>query len=395
MNAVSIYVHVPFCRSRCSYCDFNTYTGQEAFIPAYVDALCQEAEKIAASAGRRLPVHTVYFGGGTPSLLPADGLEKILLTLHEHYQLKRDAEITLEANPGTVSLAYLQQLRDMGINRLSYGMQSANADDLRRLNRRHDLNQVYEAANWARRAGFDNLSLDLIFGVPEQTLESWQQTLEHAFAIAPEHLSLYSLILEQGTPLDKWVRCGLVNVIDDDTAAQMYELACDQLDANGYRHYEISNWAKPAINGQVMTCKHNLQYWRNQPYIGLGAGAHGFAGGVRTANVHGIQAYITQMECDDGLPFPRSSANSEVLAIDLADEMNETMMVGLRLIDEGIASRDFLRRYGVTLETAYGKPIRRLVQQGLLEWVGKGETQLRLTKRGRLIGNQVFMEFVD
>lgn len=391
---ISAYLHIPFCRHRCSYCDFNTVAGKEKVIPDYVAALCREVELVAGAAGRMLPVHTVFFGGGTPSLLPVEQISRILSTLDACFEMRAGAEITLEANPGTVSLEYLKGLRGVGVNRLSLGMQSAHPADLRLLDRQHDFAEVEEAVKWARQAGFDNLSLDLIFGVPSQTLERWQQSLELALQLAPEHLSLYALTLEPGTRLQRWVQHGLAPAIEDDLAAEMYERAGQRLAAAGYQQYEISNWARGKGETPAFACRHNLQYWRNQPYFGFGAGAHGYIQGYRTVNVLGIQRYITRCQAGMAPGFPLGPAVSHSTPIDRWTEMQETMMVGLRLTREGVGRERFKERFGLDLEAVFGAPITRLIQAGLLEWGDKGGNSLRLTRRGRLLGNQVFMHFV-
>jgi len=384
----SLYVHVPFCRRRCSYCDFNTYAGQEHLQSAYVDALVQELAALAASAGEALPVHTVYFGGGTPSLLPPAHVGRVLEAVARHFALASDAEVSLEANPGTLTLPYLRDLRAAGVNRLSLGVQSAHPDDLRLLERDHDYPAVVRTMAWARRAGFENINLDLMFGLPQQPLVRWQRTVRLAADLSPEHFSLYALTLEHGTPLAHWVARGLVPQPDPDTAAEMYLWADDFLRQAGFQQYEISNWARAG-----RACRHNLQYWRNLPYLGVGAGAHGFAAGVRTANVLTPGAYIRRMK--DGRPraFPRTPATVEARAITPEDEMAETMMMGLRLTEEGVSRSVFRQRFGRDLEAVYREPIRRLIAQGLLTWSPDGE-RLHLTPRGRLLGNWVFREFV-
>ncbi len=394
MSDYSIYLHIPFCIHRCAYCDFNTYAGIENLIPAYVQALCREIELGAESASERLPVHTVFFGGGTPSLLPVWEVERILAVLGRVFDFQPGLEITLEANPGTISLSYWRDLHSLGVNRLSLGMQSGNAEQLRLLERQHGLLDVLQAVEWARRAGFDNLNLDLIFGIPYQTLEMWQQTLDRALALHPDHLSLYALTLEHGTPMHNWVNRGLLPQPDDDLAADMYEAASQRLVEGGFAQYEISNWARQAGNGAIFSCRHNLQYWRNLPYLGFGAGAHGYAGGVRTANVLSPAAYIKR--CQEGMPleFPRTPATLEINNIGRQAEIGETMMMGLRLTREGVSAASFEKRFGVSLNEQFKKQIERLGKSGLLEWGEDDRDILRLTPRGRLLGNQVFMEFI-
>jgi oxygen-independent coproporphyrinogen-3 oxidase len=395
MSDYSLYLHIPFCRHRCSYCDFNTYAGLDSLIPDYVTALCREVEGIYETAGSRLPVHTVFFGGGTPSLVPAAQYERLLKTLDRCFQIDDHVELTMEANPGTLSLSYLGELHSLGFNRLSLGMQSANPQELRLLEREHQVGEVIQAVAWARQAGFDNLNLDLIFGLPYQSLESWQHTLMFAMKLRPQHFSLYALTLEHGTPMQHWTARGLLSEPDPDLAAEMYEWAGDALQDSGYSQYEISNWASQAGDGAIHSCRHNLQYWRNLPYLGIGAGAHGYASGVRTANVLAPAAYIRRCTEEPASTFPCTAATVTSTQVDRAAEMGETMMMGLRLVQEGVSDRVFRSRFGQGLEQVYGEQIERLIRLGLLEWMGERENaRLRLTARGRLLGNQVFMEFI-
>jgi oxygen-independent coproporphyrinogen III oxidase len=391
MQPYSLYLHVPFCQKRCSYCDFNTYAGQADRIPAYVSALAREVAMLGASAPAKLPVHTLFFGGGTPSLLTAPQYETLLTTIDQAYALQPGIEATLEANPGTVSLPYLQSLKAAGFNRISFGMQTADPGELSLLGRIHDFYDVIRAVKWARQAGFAQINLDLIFGLPFQTLETWQASLEAALRLDPEHLSLYALTVEHGTPLYRWVGRGLVPSPDGDLAADMYEWACQRLDQAGFVQYEISNWARTDSLGNPLVCRHNLQYWRNQPYLGFGAGAHGYAAGYRLADVIHIKTYVERMAQPGQPAFPFSLATGHSTRIDRHTEMEETMLVGLRLTQEGVSRRSFEDRFGIPVEQVFGKEIERMAQAGLLE---AGEI-LRLTPPGRLLGNQVFMQFID
>jgi oxygen-independent coproporphyrinogen-3 oxidase len=392
MQPTSLYIHFPFCTHRCAYCDFNTYAGQESKIPAYIDALCREIRWTGTVSGDRLPVHTIFLGGGTPSLLEPRQMESILAACQDGFSLQTDPEISMEANPGTVSMESLAGMRATGVNRISFGMQSAHPDDLRLLERQHDTFDVIHAVEWARHAGFDSLSLDLIFGLPFQTLQRWQDTLETAIGLQPDHLSLYALTIEHGTPFQGWLRHGLVPLPDDDLAADMYDYASERLTAAGFRQYEISNWAR-VKNGSLAACKHNLQYWRNLPYLGFGAGAHGFHSGYRLINVAAIPAYIERCQIAPVESFPIGPATIQASPIDRWTEIQETMMVGLRLTDEGIQSNEFHRRFGWSLTSLFGPDIEDLIQKGLLEWAGDGGI-LRLAPRGRLLGNAVFRQFV-
>jgi oxygen-independent coproporphyrinogen-3 oxidase len=390
----SLYFHIPFCRHRCSYCDFNTYAGQDALRGAYVDAVCRELGLAAQSAGERIPVHTIFFGGGTPSLLSTQEIGKILKRTAQDFALNSIVEISLEANPGTLSPDSLKSMYDLGVNRISMGMQSSHPDDLRILERQHDFTDVLNSVKWARQAGFKNLSVDLMFGLPEQPLSRWQETLERAIDLGTEHLSLYALTLEHGTPFQHWMERGLIPEADDDLAADMYDEAAERLGQAGFVQYEISNWAKDDAHRGVMACRHNLQYWHNLPYLGIGAGAHGYAQHTRTANVLGINAYIQKINMGQPGEFPSTPATANQTLIDTWTEMQETMMVGLRLTQEGVARETFSQRFGTELENVFGVEINECTQLGLLEWAGEQQQRLRLTNRGHLLGNQVFRRFV-
>jgi len=396
----SLYFHIPFCIHRCAYCDFNTYAGQEDSIAAYVNALCKEIEFVGPRFPDSNKVHTIFFGGGTPSLLSPNQFELIFRSLHKHFALTKNAEITIEANPGTVSLEHLKKIRALGINRISFGVQSANSEELRMLERAHDFFDVINSVGWARSVSFDNLSLDLIYGLPEQTLPTWQSTVKRILDLHPDHISAYALTLEHGTPFGQWLSQGLLPLPDPDLAADMYEWAGEAFESAGLVQYEISNWAKPSCE-----CIHNLQYWRGLPYLGLGAGAHGYANGYRYSNVLRIKTYIDRLSSFysqfPNLEFPLSPAVVNNHRQTRRDDMSEYMMTGLRLTREGITASAFRQRFGSELKDVYQKEIDELILLGLLEWNQKTSENseswevLRLTKRGRLLGNQVFMRFVE
>jgi oxygen-independent coproporphyrinogen-3 oxidase len=394
----SIYIHIPFCKHRCAYCDFNTYAGQEDSIPAYVSALINEIEAVATLKPNLINVHTVFFGGGTPSLLSAPQFDSVLKALRAAFTFSADAEISIEANPGTISPEKLNAIRKSGINRISFGVQSANTEELRMLERIHDFFTVIEAVSTARKAGFDNLNLDLIYGLPQQTLSTWQTTLQRIVDLHPEHVSAYALTLEHGTPFGRWSSKGLLPLPDPDLAAEMYEYAEEFLAANGYVNYEISNWAKPNY-----ACKHNLQYWRGLPYLAFGAGAHGYANGYRYSNVLRIKTYIERLSLPSAsrlLAFPLSSAAVNQHKQTPQDDLSEYMMTNLRLTKAGVTESDFRSRFGNGLLDVYPKEIEELIHNGLLEFaktsefLENSEVCLRLTKHGRLLGNQVFMRFI-
>jgi len=412
-----IYLHIPFCKHRCAYCDFNTYAGQESLIPAYVEALIKEIEWIGNPTTRPpdySTIQTIFFGGGTPSLLSGPQFDSVMSALSSAFALSADAEVTIEANPGTISPAKLEALRKAGINRISFGAQSSNAEELRMLEREHDFFTVIEAVSTARKAGFDNLNLDLIYALPEQTLESWKTTLQRVMDLHPEHISAYALTLEHGTPFGKWADKGLLPIPNPDLAADMYEWAMEYLTQLGYAQYEISNWAidrgpqtadrssSSAVNGPPShACRHNLQYWRSLPYLGLGAGAHGYAGGYRYSNVLRIKTYIDRLSNaqSTNLLFPLTPAAVNHHKQTLQDDMSEYMINNLRLVEAGVEESDFKSRFGSGLLDIYPKEIEELIQSGLLEFAKTSEVSetsevLRLTKRGRLLGNQVFLQFL-
>ncbi len=410
----SLYFHIPFCTHRCAYCDFNTYAGQEDLIPAYVDALIREIEFVGSQPTQLFndptTVQTIFFGGGTPSLLSPEQFEAIFKSIHANFNLTDNIEITIEANPGTVSYENLSELRRIGINRISYGVQSANTEELRMLERAHNFFDVIEAVTSARKAEFGNLNLDLIYGLPEQTLQTWQTTVQRILDLHPEHISAYALTLEHGTPFGRWSSKGLLPLPDPDLAADMYEWASETLEANGYVQYEISNWALDGqtskVKGQNATfdvrpltptfaCRHNLQYWRSLPYLAFGAGAHGYANGYRYSNVLRIRTYIERLSNLDPrvskIEFPLSPVTVNHHKQTLTDDMSEYMLNNLRLVEAGVSAADFKSRFGSGLMDVYGGEMEELIHLGLLE--GDGES-IKLTKRGRLLGNQVFMRFV-
>jgi len=391
-------------------------------IPAYVDALCKEIEFV----GTRLPssvqgragggAHTIFFGGGTPSLLTPKQFESVFQAIQQNFTLTKDLEITIEANPGTTSYAALLELRGIGINRISYGVQSANTEELRMLERVHDFFDVIEAVRSARKAGFQNLNLDLIYGLPEQSLTTWQTTVNRILDLHPEHISAYALTLEHGTPFGRWAAKGLLPLPDPDLAAEMYEWLSETLEASGFVQYEISNWAKiKAEGGRIkddpdssFECRHNLQYWRGLPYLAFGAGAHGYANGYRYSNALRIKTYIDRITnygspnssvSSPGiqspafnLPFPLTPASVNHHKQTPEDDMSEFMMTGLRLTRDGVSAREFEARFARSVFEVYGREIEELLKLGLIE---KGAAQrIRISKHGRLLGNRVFMRFV-
>ena len=392
-TVLSVYIHVPFCVRRCLYCDFITYAGQQAWLPAYVEAAIKEVHLLGSSRAKtNEPAQTVYFGGGTPSLLSIGQVEALLAAVERSFGLAENAEINLEANPGTLTLDYLRELRAIGVNRLSLGVQSFSDAELPQLGRIHTREEALQSILWAKQAGFENLSLDLIFGLPKQSLRAWEYNLQEIMKIHPEHLSLYNLIVEDGTPLAKQIANGEIPAPDDDVAADMYELTMDFLSEAGYEQYEISSWA----TSPEFESRHNKAYWQMTPYLGVGAAAAGFAENARTLNTPSISEYVQRISTQrSALPYPRSAANREYTEVDGFTQMQESMMLGLRLTREGISNAAFRARYGQDISAAFPEEVHRLLAKGLVEWVDFPDgLHVRLTRRGKMLGNQAFMEFV-
>ena len=389
MQTLALYLHIPFCDHRCAYCDFNAYAGLDALIPAYVRALRREL-RLWSGAARGYEVGTVFFGGGTPSLLSAEEMALLLGEIGAGYAVRPDVEVSMEANPGTVDVEKLRGFRAAGVNRLSLGVQSLDDGELGRLDRIHDAATARRAFAEARAAGFDNVNLDLIFGLPYGSRESWNRTLEEAIGLGPEHLSLYALSVEEGTPLAASVRRGIERAPDGDEAADQYEDASARLTAAGYGQYEISNWARPGRE-----CRHNLVYWRNEAYLGLGAGAHSCFGGRRFAVVRTPSRYIEMVEgaaAGGGGEGPWALLEiASVEEIASMTAMAETMILGLRL-NEGVTAARFIAKHGVEPQAAFAGAIDECVALGLLEDEG---AVLRLSERGRLLGNEVFVRFLE
>ena len=382
LETVSLYLHVPFCHTRCHYCDFNTYAGILPLREPYVQALQVEIKQAGELArhpdGTARRARTIFFGGGTPSLLSATQTSHLLQACRRAFALDEDAEITLEANPGTLTPEHLIELRAAGINRLSIGAQSFDAALLKTLGRIHSPGEIYQAVHAARAAGFTSINLDFMFGLPGQTMQHWHETLDQALALRPEHLSLYSLIIEEGTPFYTWTQEGSITPGDEDVCADMYEYADERLQAAGYENYEISNWA---LTGHQ--CRHNLTYWHNLPYLGMGAGAYSSFGGRRFSNVLAPLDYIRLLKA--GL---RPEAENET--IERVQEMTETAFLQLRTA-RGIHLPSFEQRFSESFAQFVGDRLRAVEAAGLLEHT---QEWLRLSKRGRLLGNEVFLRLL-
>jgi putative oxygen-independent coproporphyrinogen III oxidase len=325
--SAGIYVHVPFCMTRCGYCDFNAYAGLDELKPSYLRSLFREAE-LSSPAWEGEEFVSVFFGGGTPTTVAPADLRALLTLLRERFDLGEDAEVTIEANPDTVTEASLNALLDAGYTRLSIGAQSFDPIVLAALERIHQPASVRAAIAAARRAGYRNVSLDLIYGANGETLDSWRRTLDEAIALGPDHVSAYALTIEPATSLGRQVASGEAPAPDPDLQADMFMLACGVLADAGYRHYEISNWARPGFE-----CVHNLGYWERRPYVGLGAGAHSYRDDVRWWNVRPPETYMEMIAADE-LPIGGSES------LDPSDAYLEEVFLKLRIL-EGVPSSWF------------------------------------------------------
>jgi oxygen-independent coproporphyrinogen-3 oxidase len=362
-----LYVHVPFCLTRCGYCDFNTYAGLDHMAGRYVQGLLCEA-RLAAPEWDVVPFVSLFLGGGTPTTLPARTIGRLLAELRGAFEFEPGAEVTSEANPDTVDESYLVTLLDAGITRLSMGVQSFDERVLQALERIHSPESARRAFAEARRAGFTDVNLDLIYGANGETVPSWRRTLEEALAMRPEHLSCYALTIEPATALGRKVAAGLTPAPDPDLQAEMYELACEMLRANGYEHYEVSNWALPGHE-----CRHNLGYWEGRPYLGLGAGAHSYRDGRRWWNVRPPQQYLEKVEAGS-LPIGGDEEPTD------EQRRIERLLLGLRMAAGVPVSWVDLRR------------TESLVTTGLAE---HRNDHLSLTERGMLLANEVILALAD
>jgi len=389
---LSLYAHIPFCSLKCAYCDFNSYAKLEELVPQFVDALLAEIKLWAPLVPER-PVETVFFGGGTPSLLPAETNARILGAIRDSYSVVDRAEVSIEANPGTVDPGYLRALVDAGFNRISFGVQSFHDTDLTFLDRIHSARDAGDCVEWAREAGFPRISLDLIYGLPDQTLDDWQDNLDRALELDPGHLSLYALTIEDGTRLAYDVDHGLIPEPDADLQADMYGRACERMRSAGYEQYEISNWSRP---GQQ--CRHNLVYWRNGEWLGLGPGAHSHWGGHRFAGVYSPRRYIDLVATAnapsvDGDPKAVLASLSHLTLVEsqsTALQQADTAILNLRL-NEGLDLAAFRSRFGHEFSDVYAGPYREMVEAQLLE---RANGSVRLTGKGRFLANEVFVRLL-
>ena len=379
---MELYIHIPYCRQKCRYCDFASYAGQEATMAAYVDALLREADAMVAYA-KDTPIQTVFIGGGTPSTLPADLLRKLLTGLHERFIIPTGIEFTSEANPGTLTSEWLDAAVSGGVNRLSMGMQTAQPELLRMLGRIHRYEDVVESVQLARSMGISNLSVDLMFGLPGQTPGMWRESLAAALALNVEHMSCYGLIPEDGTPLKHDLDTGCLTLPDEADERQMYDDTLRILAQQGYDQYEISNFAKPGY-----ACQHNIGYWTRVPYIGLGASAASFlqtkSGGLRLTNPATIREYINMADEQAWRRRERTSLLPE-------DARFESLMLGLRMT-AGVSEADFAAMHGITLDDYCGDVLRQQEKRGLLV---HQDGCWALTRRGMDVQNAILVEIME
>lgn len=372
MQPLGLYVHIPFCVRKCAYCDFASWAGRAADMPRYVDAVCAEIARRAEACGHPA-ADTVFFGGGTPSVLPPELYGRIARTLRENFEIMPDAEWSVECNPGTLTPAFADALAGSGCNRVSMGLQAAQPRLLAALGRIHTLEEAREAARMARRAGIGNLNLDLMLGLPGQTIRDMAETLDDALEMRPEHLSCYALIVEDGTPLQAGIERGEITLPGDDADRAMYGLCRDTLQKNGFHQYEISNFALPGRE-----CRHNVNCWKRADYLGFGCAAHSLWRNGRRANPRALDAYL-------------AGDAPETEQIGPAEAMFETMMLGLRLT-AGVSEAEFLAQYGRSLWEVYGDRLAPAIADGRLRREGG---RVFLTAYGMDVMNSVLVALLD
>ena len=369
---LELYVHIPFCVRKCQYCDFLSGPSDEETKDRYIEALLKEIR--AAEHTEDYEIVSVFIGGGTPSALKAEAIASIMRTLQEKFFFCEDAEVTIEANPGTVDLEKLTIYRNVGINRLSLGLQSTDAEELKLLGRIHSYEEFLKSYEWAREAGFSNINIDLMFAIPGQTGEAWRQHLYQVAELNPEHISAYSLIIEEGTPFAEQN----LDLPDEDTEYQMYEDTAEILERYGYRQYEISNYAK-----QGYMCRHNAGYWQRLEYLGFGLGASSLYGGMRFSNTHQMQEYLKESRNPDQI-------RKDVTVLSRNEQIEEFMFLGLRMT-EGISEKKFEKNFNVRLMDIYGDILQKYEETGFMEHI---ETKWRLTRKGIHVSNHILADFL-
>lgn len=373
---LGIYIHIPFCVSKCIYCDFLSMPVNDETKALYVNSLCEEIKEFAASHRDEYIVSTVFLGGGTPSSLKPFLTEQIFNCLRECFVFEEDCEITVECNPGTVDLFKLTTYKNIGVNRLSFGMQSVNDEELKALGRIHTYKDFLKSYEIALKAGFDNINVDLMSALPGQTVESWRKTLREITRLKTSHISAYSLILEEGTTMYNLVENGIItNLPDEDTEREIYFITKEILEKAGYHRYEISNYSRDGRE-----CKHNKIYWQGGDYIGFGLGAASYIGRKRFSNIKDLSKYIDKPLSD----------KEDITLLSEEDMMAEFMYLGLRMM-EGVKPSDFKNRFGRHLMNVYGDVINKYVGTGHME---TGENYVRLTTRGIDVSNVIFSDFL-
>lgn len=377
--ATSLYVHIPFCLKRCIYCDFISGIYDPEKASAYIEALKQEISLISQESGI---IETLYIGGGTPTALSTNLLKDLIGHIFSNHDFVDSYEATIEANPGTLDIEKLSALKEAGMNRLSIGVQSFNDEELRFLHRPHSSSEAEKAFHMARKAGFENISIDLIYGIPGQSIESWKKTLQRAVLLNPEHISTYELTIEKGTLLHERIEDGGISVLDEDLIIQMYDHTIDHLTSSGFEHYEISNFAKPGFKS-----RHNLNYWDRGDYYAAGLGAHSFVNGNRSYNAGDIELYLRSIS-------EKKSPVQEKEYITKEKAVSEALFLALRKT-EGINIESFFKRYGVNILSRYQNELAEMQKDGLIEITNSEcsyETSLKLTRRGLLLSNEVFVK---
>ena len=369
---LELYIHIPFCVQKCQYCDFLSGPSDQETRDRYIKAL--RAEIQAVQGVEAYEIVSVFIGGGTPSALKAEAIASIMRTLQEKFFFCEDAEVTIEANPGTVDPEKLTIYRNVGINRLSLGLQSTDAEELKRLGRIHSYEEFLKSYEWAREAGFSNINIDLMFAIPGQTGEAWRQHLYQVAELNPEHISAYSLIIEEGTPFAEQN----LDLPDEDTEYQMYEDTAEILERYGYRQYEISNYAK-----QGYMCRHNAGYWQRLEYLGFGLGASSLYGGMRFSNTHQMQEYLKESRNPDQI-------RKDVTVLSRNEQIEEFMFLGLRMT-EGISEKKFEENFNVRLMDIYGDILQKYEETGFMEHI---ETKWRLTRKGIHVSNHILADFL-
>ncbi|MGH9766294.1 MAG: radical SAM family heme chaperone HemW [Blastocatellia bacterium] len=378
-HLAGIYIHIPFCATRCHYCNFATGGYESELARRYTAAVRDEierAEVLKQPEMRR--VNTIYFGGGTPTTLTVEQISSLIGTCRRTFDVAPDSEITAEANPGSVSQNYLEELRAAGVNRLSFGVQSFDDGELLMIGRTHSAEEAREAVQMARAAGFTNVSIDLIAGLPEQKMETWRSNLEEAFALEPDHLSVYLLELYKDAPLLHRINRGELRAIDDELTVAMYFALMDEAERRGFEHYEISNWARPGFES-----RHNLKYWTGAAYWAFGISAAGYDGRTRWSNTRNIHEYLQKIESGQ-------SPVADVVELDEEDRQSENLFLRLRLKD-GVDLNEHQQRFGVNAMQRYSGEIERLREAGLIEL---DETRMKISRAGTVLANEVFAAFV-